>query len=98
MAEHKATSAGTVVRGRGCAWGLTGLSVWLPATVHGGIYDASSRDSGVPTQVQCPEKTEGELCLLGQAASVLKSYLLAVRPLPHHNRRERVNLRSHHPH
>ena len=63
VAEHKATDAGTMVRGRGCAWGLTGLSVWLPATVHSGIYDASSRDSGVPTQVQCPEKTEGELCL-----------------------------------
>lgn len=56
---------GTMVRGRGAGWGLTGLSVWFPATIHGGIHDASSGDCGVLAQVQCPEKTEGESCLLG---------------------------------
>lgn len=86
-AEHMATGAGTMVRGLGSGGGLTGLSIWLPATVHSGIYDASSRDRGVPTQVQCPEKTEGESSLPGRAASILKSYLSAVHPLPHHRRK-----------
>lgn len=82
MAEHKAIGAGTVVRGRGSGRGLTGLSVWLPATVHSGIYDASSRDCGVLAQVQCSEKTKGESCLPGWAARVL----LTGCPLPHHRR------------
>lgn len=53
------------VRGRDSGWGFTGLSIWLLATVHGGIHDASSGDCGVLAQVQCPEKTEGESCLPG---------------------------------
>lgn len=80
MAECLAIIAGTMVGGRESGWGLTGVSVWLPATVHSGIHDASSRDCGVLAQVQCPEKTEGESCLL--AASALKPYLLTVTPCP----------------
>lgn len=37
-----------------------GLSVWLPATIHGGFHDAPSGDCGVLAQIQCPEETEGE--------------------------------------
>lgn len=65
MAELAAIGPRTMARGRGPVWGLTGLSVWLLATIHGGIHDASSRDCGVLAQVQCPEKTEGKLSCPG---------------------------------
>lgn len=59
-------------KGRGqevCGGSLTGVSVWLPATVNSGIHDASPRDSGVLTQVQRPEKTEGGpySCITGRS-------------------------------
>lgn len=60
MAERAAIGPRAMARGRGPGWGLTGLSVWLLATIHGGVHDASSRDCGVLAQVQCPEKIEGE--------------------------------------
>lgn len=65
VAEYTAIGPGTMVRARGSGWGLTGLSIWLPATIYGGIHDASSGDCGVLAQVQRPEKTEGESRLPG---------------------------------
>lgn len=79
MAEHKATDAGTMVRAedvpggsQACLFGFQQRSTVASMMHTSGAVECLTASS------KYPEKTEGELCLLGQAASILKSYPLAI--------------------